>query len=372
MSNTTTNSALQVTKFLNQFFIEFVRNNRFSKYTGMDENSVIVIKEGDQIINIPLVTRLKGTGVSGSSTLDGNEEALSNYAMNVQPTYRRNAVRLTREEKDKPAIDLLKAAKSALMTWAKELIRDDTIQAMGACVAGTTYANYGDASGANLDTWNTNNQDRILYGSAKSNLSAGNHTSSLATIDTTNDKMKASVVTLAKRMAQQADPHIAPIRVNDDEEWYIMFCDPYAFRDLKEDSTIAQANREAWQRGSENPIFTGGDLIYDGVILREIPEIANFIDGTTGSNGVWGGSAAADGLNTAGNSSNRVGVSFLCGQQAVSYGLGQRPDLIPDELKDYKFQPGVACELKLKIQKSYFNSKQHGMVTVFTSSARDS
>jgi hypothetical protein len=373
MSNTTVNSALQVKNFLAEFFQEYIRDNRFSKYMGTDNNAVITTKEGKQIINIPFVTRLKGNGVSGSSTLDGNEEQIGNYGMNLIPTYFRHGVRMTLEEKDKPAFDLMRASRSLLMEWAKELVRDQIIQAMGAAITGTdSSVNYGTASGANLDIWNTNNQDRILYGKTKSNNSAGNHTASLGNIDTTNDKMTAAIVSLAKRMAKTADPHITPLKTKDDQEWYVMFSDPFAFRDFKEDSTIAQANREARTRGTDNPIFTDGDLVYDGVIIREVPEIAYFIDGTSGSNGVWGGAATADGLNTAGNGSTRVGVSFLCGQQAVCFGLGQRPGIQTDSQKDYGFQPGVAVQLKQQIRKANFNSKQHGMITVFTSSAKDS
>jgi hypothetical protein len=48
-------------------------------------------------------------------------------------------------------------------------------------------------------------------------------------------------------------------------------------RDLKADPTMYQANRDARERESgatkNNPIFTGGGLIYDGVIYLEIPEI---------------------------------------------------------------------------------------------------
>lgn len=371
MANTTVNTSNKVTKFLSDFFEEYVRESRFARYTGTGPTQIITIKEGLQTISIPLITRLKGDGVTGSTTLRGNGEAIANYAMTLTPTYARNAVEFTKEELDKPAFDLMMAARPLLMQWAKERQRDDIIQAMGAAYNGTTYANMGDATGANLDTWNTNNQDRILYGKAKSNLSAGNHTTSLSNIDTTNDKLTADVVTLAKRMAQQADPHIRPVDAGEDEELYILFCDPYAFRDFKTDSVFTQAQREAGIRGDKNPIFAGGDLFYDNVIIREIPEIANFIDGTSGTNGKWGGLSAGDALNTAGSGSTRVGVSFLCGAQAVGYGLGERPNIVVDKTYDYGFQPGVACQLKHKIQKAFFNNKQHGMVTIFTSSARD-
>ena len=372
MANTTVSSDLRVKRYLSDFFQEYIRNARFSRYTGTGNNNVVTIKEGRQQIVVPLVTRLKGNGVSGSSTLRGNGESISNYGLTLTPTYYRHAVEFDKEELEKPNIDLMMAARPLLLDWAKELQRDQIINALGAVYNGTTYANYGSATAAAMDTWNTNNQDRVLYGAAKSNNTSGNHTTSLGTIDTTNDKLDADIVTLAKRMAQQADPHIRPIKTREDEEMYILFCDPYAFRDLKTDSVIAQANREAWNRGKDNPIFAGGDLLYDNVIIREIPEIADMIDGTSGSNGEWGGNATADGLNTAGASSSRVGVCFMCGQQAVSFGLGQRPRVVVDRTYDYGFQPGVAVELKQDIDKSYFNDVQHGVVTVFVSAARDS
>lgn len=371
MANTTTASELVVTRFLSDFFREWIRNNRFSKYTGTSNNNVICIKEGRQRIEIPLVTRLKGDGVSGSSTLRGNGEAIGNYGLLLTPTYARHAVEFDKEEMEKPNIDLMRAARPLLMDWAKEKIRDLDIEAFGAVYDGTTYANYGSSAGTANDTWVTNNSDRILYGASTGNLTSGDHGTSLGNIDSTADKLTPQMVSLAKRLAQQADPHIRPLRTKDDDEMYVMFCDPYAFRDLNENSTMTQANRDARTRGLNNPLFRGGDLIWDDVIIRSVPEIATFIDGSSGTNGKWGGNATADGLNTAGASSSRVGVSFLCGQQALSFGLGQRPKIIVDRLYDYEFQPGVAVELKQEVRKSYFNDVQHGVVTVFSSAATD-
>lgn len=372
MANTTVHSDLRVTKFLADYFSEYIRKARFSKYTGEGSNNVICIKEDRKRIEIPLVTRLKGNGVTGSQTLRGNGEAIANYGLLLTPTYYRHAVEMDKEEMEKPAIDLMQAGRDLLMEWSKELQRDHIIEAMNAIYNGTTYANYGSATAAALDTWNTNNSDRILYGALKSNLSAGNHTTSLGNIDTTNDKLDTDMISLAKRMAQQADPHIRPLKSQEDDEMFVLFCDPYAFRDLKADPAITAAMREALPRSKDNPLFTGGDLLWDNVVIREIPEIADFIDGTTGSNGIWGGASTADSLATSGNGSTRVGVCFLCGQQAISYGLGQRPAMKVDKLYDFEFQPGVAVELKHDIKKSYFNNKQHGMVTMFVSAARDS
>jgi hypothetical protein len=261
------------------------------------------------------------------------------------------------------------------MNWAMELKRDQITQAMGAVQAGGTYLNYGAATGGNLDTWNTNNQDRILYGIAKSNNSAGNHTTSLGNIDTTSDKLSPAMITLAKRMAMQASPLIRPVMIKNDEPWFVMFVGSFGFRDLQTDSTMTQANREARARDVKtNPLFTGGDLVFDGVIIKEVPDMDKFIDGDgTGSayDGVWGANATGDNLVNTGNGNTRVGVAMLCGAQAVGFGLGRMPAFKRRKEDDYEHQNGVGISLKHDIRKTFYNNKQHGMVTVFHSAAID-
>lgn len=369
MANTIVPSDNRVKKYLADFFREYVRESRYAPYTGTTNNNIVTIKEGKQQINIPLITSLKSAGVSGSGTLRGNGEQVNQYGMTLTPTYHRNAVEFDLEELDKPAYDLMMAARPLLMDWAMERTRNDITEAMGAIWDGTTYADYGTATAAAKDTYTTNNSDRLLFGAAKSNLVAGNFTNSLAAIDTTSDKMSASVMGVAKRIAQQAQPRIRPVKVAGDKEMFICFHDPYAFRNLAADTAIKAAQREVVGQGK--PIFEGGGFLYDNVWHIEIPEIGEFIDGDENGYAPWGADAVADSLKTGGDGGTRVGVSFLCGQQAVAFGMGMRPKIVVDKDHDYEFQPGVAVMLKHDIRKTFFNLKQHGMVTIFTSAAVD-
>lgn len=369
----TNNVAIRFQEKVNR---EYVRGGKFGKFIGKDENAIIQVKEDLKKVSIPLVGKAGGAGVSGSTTLRGNERALSNYAYTLTPTHYRQGVLVDNEENEKSEFDLFQEARPALMNWAMELKRDQIIQALGAIEAGGTYYAYGDASAANMDTWNTNNQDRVLYGSVKSNNSSGNHTSSLANIDTTNDKLDTGIVSLLKRMAQNANPLIRPYMLNSDEPWHILFVDSYGFRDLREDSAMMQAQREALARGKDNPLFTGGDLIWDSTIIKEIPDFTKFIDGdSSGSlfDGVWGANAtSADGLDNGGASSSRIGMGFFCGAQAVGMGLGKMPKFDRATDDDYGFQNGVAVTMKHDIKKTFYNNKQHGMITCFYSSSVDS
>ena len=374
MSNSTINSGNIVTKFQAKVNRQYVREGRFGPYIGKTTDAIIQVKEDLKKVSIPLVAKLSGNGVTGSSSLAGNEEALANYAYTLTPTYHRNGVLIDNEENEKSEFELFEEARPALMNWAMELKRDQIIQALGGVQAGGTYYNYGSASATNLDTYNTNNQDRVLYGAAKSNNSSGNHTTSLSNIDTTADKLTPDMISLAKRMAMQANPLIRPVMVKADEPWYVLFVGSYSFRDISLNSTMVQANREARQRGEDNPLFSGGDLLWDGVIIKEVPDLDKFIDGdSSGSafDGVWGANSTADSLKTGGASSSRVGVGFLCGAQAVGFGLGRMPAFKRRKEDDYEHQNGVGISLKHKIEKTFYNNKQHGMVTVFHSAAVD-
>ncbi len=354
MANSTVSSGNVVTKFLSDFFKEFVRGNAFAPYTGVGSNNPIVIKEGRQIVSIPLTAKLSGNGVSGNATLDGNEELLANYAYTLTPTYRRNGVRLTQEEREKPEIDMMRAGREALMDWSTEVIRDDIIKlGLGSLTSAGTRVTVDDTTAAintTGDLWIVDNADRVLYGAATSNLSAGDHSASLANVDTTNDKMTGDIVRLAREIARTCDPIIRPIRIPNGRETYVMFVGTVAFRHLKEDLETLHSN--AGERGDGNPLFMPGDLMWDNVIIREIPEISTLLADSTY-------------YATAGNSSSKVEPYFLCGAQAVGYGLGQRPAMKTDNLKDYGFQPGVAVELKHEIDKLVYNSKDHGVLSGF-------
>lgn len=386
MASSTISTANEVTRFKKKVHREYVRGGRFGPYIGNDENKIIQTVMEEKKCSLPLVGKVGGPGVRGSTQLAGSEQALSNYAYTLQPTYLRQGVLIDNEEREKSEFDLFSEARPGLMNWIMETKRDQIIQAFGAIEAGGTYYNYGGteasgakgssaASAANMDTWNTNNQDRILYGAAKANLTAGDHTTSLATIDTTNDKMDAAMITLMKRMAEDADPLIRPIYLREDEPWYVLFVGKYTFRDLQTDTTIAQANREARPREvNANPIFTGGDLLYDGIIIKKIPEIDKFID-SSGSglwDGVWGANATGDSLATGGDTSSRVGVGFLCGAQAIGYGIGKMASFKRRKEDDYEHLNGVGISAKHDIKKTFYNNKQHGVFTCFHSASVDS
>ena len=365
-------SAKQV--WQNQYFAEYVRLSGYRDYmtnTNNGNKSGIILTRYDQLqkeagttINIPFIGRLKSMGVTGSSVLDGQEESLTNFNCPIAIDWRRNGVRVPKSESFKTEIDLWNAAKDMLKTWEAEKVRDDITNAFGAVVtdlAGTTV-NFTATSAAQRNYWLAANSDRVLFGGAKSNFSA-TWSAGVANVTTASGKVTAAQASLMKRLAKLADPHIRPYKTETGREFFVAFHGTRSFRDLKLDATIIAANTNARAREGDamdkNPLFQDGDIIYDGVIHHEVPEI----DAWATSTGL---------LDGAGGSGADVRPVFFCGTGAAGIAWGQMPTMRTDLIKDYGFRPGVAIEELLGIKKINFNGVQNGMVTAFVAAAADS
>lgn len=377
MAETLLASASEKQKWITQYLAEYVRASRFAPYMGRSPTSIIFAKyelqnEAGKAINLPLITRLQANGVTGSDILDGQEEELGNYNCPIIVDWRRNGVRVPKSTQYKTEIDLLNAARDMLKQWEGEKLRDDIIQAMLAIViADASGAQYNGGQTVNMvnstvaqrNAYAANNSDRIVFGNSNANFSA-TFATGLGNITSANDKCTASGMSFGKRVAKLASPHIRPYQLNDakGEEFFVAFHGARTFRDLKLDNTIINSGLNARGREGnamkENPLFQDGDLIYDGIISREVPEI----DAIASASGV---------LNGSGNSGVDVRPVFLCGQQAVGIAWGQEPTPRTDNLKDYQFRPGVAIEELLGVKKMCFNSHQHGMVSQFNAAPPD-
>jgi len=225
---------------------------------------------------------------------------------------------------------------------------------------------WADASAGQRNNWSDANSDRVLYGALNSNRVAGNAASSLANIDSTNDKMGRDIISKAKRKAMSSSqPKITPYMIREDgEEMYVMFHGSVAMRDIKEDTVIQAAMREALPREGEgwkkNPLFRAGDIWWDNVLNTEIPEIDERCT-----------------LTGVGAASINVVPSFLCGVSALAYVLGQMPTPTKNDETDYQFNTGIGIELQYgvgkvaKIPAGGTQLKDWGMVTVFVASVAD-
>jgi len=394
MAVTTIQDNNKLVRYTEEINREFVRGNQFSPYMSEGLNAVIRIrselKAGGEDMNIPLVSRLQGAGVA-TQTLVGNEEKIDNYGMRVRIEWARNAVVTTKAESHKDSADVFGVAKPLLSDWGKELQRDEIIAALMALPtetlppsSGGTRVNgiqFDQASTAQKDAWRAANSDRILFGNAVSN-NATDFATSLGQCDTTNDKFTATNLSLMKRLAMNADPHIRPYRTDDGYEYYIACAGTNAFRDLKISlETINKDARPREQSGpygaTKNPIFQDGDQIYDGVIVRCVPEISRFV-GTTANPGPWGPAGTGNLLLGGQGGTTRVEPVFLRGQQAAVFAWGQMAKPTFRKEDDYGFITGVGIEMAYGISKMFKRHpytattlKQWGVVNGFFACSSD-
>lgn len=357
----------EVIKFRKDVAYDFLRSSRFDPYMGDDSTSVIVrmsdLEADGKEIRVPLVTQLSGDGV-GAGTLRGNEEQIDSYGMPLWADWARNAVANNRAQNKESSFSVRSTARSLLRGWSKRIVRDDLVDALlsipTSSVQAGRFGNPGNrvngikwsaATAGNKNAWVTANPDRVVFGSALSNYST-TFATAVGNVDSTNDKMTAAVGSLMKDQAKQTGvdpnnpgvyngrPKITPyMQADGDQEWYICFVGARGFRDLKADPVMTSANRDARSReGGDptktNPLFTGGSLVYDGVIYVEIPEITQRLL-----------------LKNAGAASIDVEPVFLCGQGALAYALGQMPRPTTLEDGDYDFITGMGIEAQYGVGK---------------------
>lgn len=364
MADTSAATGLTVQQWDDKFFKEYFQENRFKGEMGTSPNNVIHVKEfgakKGKTMTWALVNRLTGAGVTGSSTLEGNEEAMDSRDFTLDITKRRNAVRVSDIEEQYSAIGLRNAAKEVLKDWAMENTRDRIIGHLHD-VQGVAY---GTATEAQKDAWVDDNTDRILFGAVQSNLSTSapaggatyDHSASLANVDSSADKFSTSIASVMKRMALTASPKIRPVRSESSgRRYYIAYCHPYVFRDLKADTVLTNAQRDVGLRMQNEKLFKGGDMEWDGIIFKEIDDMPV--------------------LSGVGADSIDVSPVFMCGAQALAYGIKKRW-YSAEEKFDYGDKHGVAINELGNFGKMIFDTdtatKDHGIVTGYMSCVADS
>ena len=362
MAETYVPSGLTVQQWDDKYFREYLNQNWFKQFMGTGSSKMIQLQEdltkkpGDSV-TFTLVNKLSGSAKDANEALEGNEEAVDLRSFQVRVRAYDHAVKFKKFEAQKTAIDLRQAHRDVLMDWNMELDRDNIISALGS-INGVAYAS---ATENQKDAWLVDNADRVLFGAAKSNNSANDHSASLLNVDASADKLTPDAISLMKRMAKTASPKVRPIRAKSSigaSDGYVLFAPTQMVRDLAAHATFVAANREARNRGMDNPLFTGADYVWENVYIYEIEDIPS--------------------LGAVGASSAVVRPCYLCGAQAIGMAWAKRPETV-EEMFDYKRAVGLGITQWYKIEKMRFGSgvtdtadtKDHGVVTGYFAAAAD-
>lgn len=321
---------------------EALKRTYAKRFMGEGSGSVITIKNqtnkqpGDRI-RITLRKQMRGRGVVGDATLEGNEEALSTWTQDLVINQLRHAERSAGAmTEQRVTFDLRDEAMQALADWWAERWDIWTMYHLAGFTPGNTTGTAGsdtDATGSEYNGHNTiTAPTRIVRAgsglTADQSLTTSN-VFSLIMIDKAIENAKVGQTGVGK-------VPIRPVMV-DGKPYFVVFLHTYQVTDLRTKSSADSAHPILWydihkaalSGGKfDNPIFNGALGEYNGCILHESTHMPKGVSSSTG---------------LAVNNTRRA---VLCGAQAAVCGFGQGHDKSSYDWFEQRFDYGNKLGVK--------------------------
>ncbi|WP_152569514.1 MULTISPECIES: DUF4043 family protein [Sphingomonas] len=386
MANSTLSLTQQKQVWEANFTTDYYRQSGFLKFMGDGNDALIRVnkklsKEKGALIHLPMVPKLTGAGINGSTILRGNEEKQRNWSFAIRTAYAGNSVAVHEADAYQSEIQLLDAGRPGLKDWSARRERNMFTDALQSVIIRGSYSDaagndqtvedttvlYGSATEAQKDLHLDNNADRTVFADTANSKSralattapaggATNDMSATLLTITAADKLSVAILGVAKRKAQMTEasvnkPSIMPLSTSaeDFQENYVLFCDLPGFRDLQAD--LKQANLDGRPRDpSKNPFFTDGCLFVNGITVVPIPTLGN--------------------LGGVGASGTVVGNAFLCGASALGKAVSMLPEARTDTYS-YGQVNGVAIVMVDAAAKLAYNGAAAGVVGIYHASLAD-
>lgn len=315
-----TDDALTKKLWEEKLFRDMKKESYFSKFMGKDSNSLVqeqdnLIKEKGDRIRFGIRMRLTGAGVTSGIALEGNEESLTTHSSDVTLEEYAHATRDAGPlDRQRVTFSIDEESVNALKDWGSEKIDELSFTAIELTPTKIIFG--GDATA----------------------------TGDVEVADLMTPALISKVKAGAKTGYNRTQTPLRPIRING-KNYFVMLIHPDVGYDLKVNTIWTQAQRDARERGSDNPIFTGMLGVWDNVIIHEHENVTITTD--------WGA-----GSNIAG-----AQCSFM-GAQSLIWGWGKRPEVVAETF-DYKREHGFAWGMLSGVAKPVFNSKDYGSVGVY-------
>lgn len=296
---------------------------------------------GDKITNT-LRAQLKGDGVMGDGTLEGNEEALSTFTDSLVIDQLRHAVRSKgKMSEQRVPWSVRDEAKDGLTDWWAE--RFDV-----------SFFNHVCGFTPQMDLRYTG-MNPVFAASSVIRPGVVANDQSLGNTDKFSLSLIDRAITVAKR-----SKGMRPIKING-KDHYAMVLSPEQVEDMRTNTATGQwldIQKAAMAGGKidDNAIATGMLGVYNGVMLYENTRT------TMGVNSVTNGAVA------------NVRRAPLMGAQAAALAFGQGYDSTTsadwnEELFDYGNQLGVEAGFIFGLNKSRYDGADFGTIVVSTWSA---
>lgn len=338
------NHPLAVKVWSNRLFEEVTKEAWVGKFLGTSSSSLFQRKTdleksaGDRV-RVGLRMLLTGDGIQGDSTLEGNEEALTTYSMDVFVDQLRHAVRSGgKMSEQRIPFSVREEAMQGLKDWWMERLE----RTFANHIVGNTAETRAVYTGLNTPT--APDSAHVVYANSE-----GTEASiSTSTVHAFNLTMIDRAVAKAKTLT----PKIRPVRV-EGNDYYVAFLHTNQVYQMRTNTNTAQwadiqKAAMAGMQAANSPIFTGALGIYNGVVLHEWP----YLPAITSSNS---------------NVGSNLYRAALCGAQAAvmaTGGEGGSSATWREELFDYGNQLGVSAGMIFGVKKTVFNSTDFGTIVM--------
>lgn len=368
--------ALEQTVWAKSLWVESLKETVASDYIGKEDTNIIQIKDdlkkdGGAKVRIGLRLQLNGPGISGDSTLEGNEEALQTAHDDVYIDQLRHAVLVVGDmSQQRVAFDKRKEAKSGLADWWSARFDTMIFNQLGGNTGQTDVRYTGMQAaiaphGISAATAQTSHAIISDYGGGAGNLNANE--AALAS----GDVFDLAYVDRARVRARTVSPAIRMAKVGGARR-YVCFVHPLSVYDMRRGVSAGQwldIQKAAMSGGKigDNPIVTGALGEHNNTLLVEAQRVP-YGDNTGPS------TEFHTDMGAAGDSTDTV-RNIFCGAQAAALAIGRASDGLPrmkwtEKLKDYENQYGIAAASILGVKKMTFNSKDLSTITISTFSAQ--
>lgn len=347
------NHPLAVKLWAKDLFHDVIGETYFGRFMGKSADSLCQIKTetskdaGDKI-TFGLRSLLSGDGVSGDGTQEGNEESLTTYNDAVLIDQLRHAVRSAGEmSEQRVPFSVRDEAKDGLKDWWTERLETWIANQL----TGNTAATDLRYTGNNATVTPTATFRQVIGGAqgTEASLSAvASHAIKLSDLD-----RAVALAKTAQTSGGKTYQRIRPLKV-DGKSMYVAFLHPFQILEMRKDASTAgnffDIQKAAMQGGKygDNPIVTGGNFIYNNVIVHEWSYLPNTVSAPSSQ------------------TAYRRGV--FCGAQALALAFGQKnsPTKMSwvEELFDYENQLGVAAGMIAGVKKCQFNGIDFGTIVL--------
>lgn len=338
------NHPLAIKKWAPDLMKQTLKKTYALRFMSKGKDSLVTIKtdltdkDGGDRIRVGIRMQLKGAGVKGDNTLEGNEEALETFNQDVYIDQLRHAVRSKGKMSEQRVPFSVRAeSRDGLSDWWSERIDTWFFNQLCGNTAETDDRYYGFNAPVAPDG------DHITYHQSGSTTEGSISNSTVA-------RFKLKAIDTAVEKAKLAVNTIRPIRV-DGKNMFVVFLHTWQVTDLRTDAGDSQwrdIQLAAMQGGkiSGNPLFTDALGVYHNCILHESTRIP-LAPGTT-----------------------NVRRAVLAGAQSLSIAFGRKfgKNVFSwkEDLFDYDNQLGVAAGCQAGLIKTRFNNSDYGTVVIPT------